>query len=194
MPQGSSSEESTMQIESRRGFTLVELMFVVAILSVLSVVAVASYRGYMKKARAEEAIAFLMDIKLKQETYFMTYSQFVDTGNSPEDMFPTLNTIPDYWLQGGMTWDCVAPTSNAIRGFCALGIQPKQEMTHFQFVTMGWQPGDNVPAASPQGAWIQNPARRWWFARARSYADETRRLTIDLRLNSEVNEVVELSY
>ncbi len=183
-----------MSVDKKRGFTLVELMFVVAILGVLSVVAVASYRGYMKKARAQEAIAFLMDIKLKQETYFMTYSQFVDTGATPEDMFPTLNMIPDYWLQGGMTWDCVNPAGIALRGFCALGIMPKQEMTHYQFVTMGWEPGDNVPAASPQGPWIRDPGRRWWFARARSWQDETRSVTFDIRLSSEVNEIVELLY
>lgn len=183
-----------MSVDTKRGFTLVELMFVVAILGVLTVVAVASYKGYMKKARQQEAIAFLMDIKLKQETYFMTYSQFVDTGVTPEDMFPPLNTIPDFWLQGGNTWDCVNPTSNAIRGFCALGILPKQEMTHYQFVTMGWQPGDNVPAPSAQGAWIGDAGRRWWFARARSWTDETRRITYDLRLNSQINEIVELTY
>ena len=183
-----------MAVDTKRGFTLVELMFVVAILGVLSVVAVASYKGYMKKARAQEAIAMLMDIKLKQETYFMTYSQFVDTGATPEAMFPTLGTIPDYWLQGGLTWDCVNPPNQAIRGFCALGIMPKQEMTHYQFVTMGWEPGDAVPADSPQGPWIQDAGRRWWFARARSWYDETRRVTYDIRLSSEINEIVELTY
>lgn len=183
-----------MSVVSKKGFTLVELMFVVAILGVLSVVAVASYKGYMKKAHAQEAIAFLMDIKMKQETYFMTYSQFVDTGNTPEDMFPALNLIPDRWLPVGSQWNCVTPTNNAMRGFCALGIRPRQEMTHFQFVTMGWQPGDVVPAPSPQGAWIQNAGRRWWFARARSWADGSRQLTYDFRLSSEINEVVQLTY
>jgi len=183
-----------MSVTRQRGFTLVELMFVVAILGTLSVVAVASYKGYMKRAHAQEAIAFLMDIKMKQETYFMTYSQFVDTGVSPEDMFPTLNMIPDRWLQGGNSWDCVNPASNTIRGFCALGLMPKQEMTHYQFVTMGWQPGDVIPAASPQGPWIRDPTRRWWFARARSYNDVSRKITFDIRLNSEINEIVELTY
>lgn len=177
-----------------RGFTLVELMFVVAILGVLSVVAVASYRGYMKKARNQEAIAFLLDIKLKQETYFMTYSQYVDTGTGPEDMFPQLRTIPDYWLQGGLQWTCNSPPNPTIRGFCALGIMPKQEMTHFQFVTLGWAPGDPTIGDSAQGPWIQDWSRRWWFARARSWQDESRTLTIDIRVNSELNEVVELIY
>lgn len=183
-----------MTASKLRGFTLVELMFVVAILGVLSVVAVASYRGYMKKAYSQEAIAFLLDIKMKQETYFMTYSQYVDTGATPEDMFPTLNTIPDFWLQGGLQWDCANPPNPAITGFCALGIVPKQEMTHYQFVTMGWAPGDIVPAADARGPWIQNPARRWWFARARSWTDLTRELTLEIRVNSEVNEVIELTY
>ena len=183
-----------MTTSKSRGFTLVELMFVVAILGVLTVVAVASYRGYMKRAHNQEAVAFLMDIKMKQETYFMTYSQYVDTGTGPNDMFPQLRTIPDFWIQGGLAWQCNSPSNITEAGFCALGIIPKQEMTHFQFVTMGWQPGDPQIADSTQGPWIQNWNRRWWFARARSYQDISKTITIDIRINSELNEVVELVY
>jgi type IV pilus assembly protein PilE len=183
-----------MSAKSRSGFTLIELMFVVAILGVLSVVAVASYTSYMKKARNQEAIAFLGDIKMKQETYFMTYSQYVDTAANTEDFFPVLNTVPDLWLPVGNAWDCASPLNNAVRGFCALGLMPKQEMTHFQYMTMGWAPGDALPAAGAQGPWIQNPARRWWFARARSYWAQDRTLTIEFRMNSELSEVVELTY
>ncbi|MCL2326199.1 MAG: prepilin-type N-terminal cleavage/methylation domain-containing protein, partial [Proteobacteria bacterium] len=43
----------------RCGFTLVELMIIVAIVAILATLAVAAYRGYQTAARDQEAIAGL---------------------------------------------------------------------------------------------------------------------------------------
>ncbi len=178
---------------SWRGFTLIELMTVVAILAVLATVAVFSYKSYMRKARSQEAIAFLMDIRMKQDTYFMTYSRYVDTGDNADDYFPTMLSSPTEWLPGGAEWDCESPASTAIGGFCALGIRPTTQYTWFQYVTLGWQPGDAAPPASPEGQFIRDPTRRWWFARAKGYAGgDGFSLPFELRITSEVNEVIQL--
>lgn len=175
------------------GFTLIELMTVVAILAVLSTVAVFSYKAYMRKARTQEAIAFLMDIKMKQDTYFMTYSRYVDTGANPDDFYPVMTASPVEWLAGGTTWDCDSPPNMAITGFCALGIRPTSQHTWFQYVTIGWAPGDPAPPAAPDGQYIQDPTRRWWFARARGFAGgDGYSLPFELRMSSEVNEVMQI--
>lgn len=59
-------------IRSRAGgFTLVELMVTVAIVSILLSIAVPSYSLYMKKSRRGEAETSLMDIAQRQQTYLL---------------------------------------------------------------------------------------------------------------------------
>lgn len=56
----------------RRGFTLIELMIVVAILAILSVVAVPSFIKYMRRAKTTEAIDLLSKMVHGAATYFAT--------------------------------------------------------------------------------------------------------------------------
>ncbi len=41
----------------KKGFTLIELMVVIAIIAILAAVALTSYRSYMRKAKAKELVA-----------------------------------------------------------------------------------------------------------------------------------------
>lgn len=59
------------------GFTLIELMIVVAVLGVLAAVAIASYDAYIRRSRNAEATAMLADIRLKQEAYRGTFHQYM---------------------------------------------------------------------------------------------------------------------
>ena len=52
-----------------RGFTLIELMIVVAILSVVAVLAVISYGRYVRRAARSEVVAMLGEIRVKEEAY-----------------------------------------------------------------------------------------------------------------------------
>jgi prepilin-type N-terminal cleavage/methylation domain-containing protein len=61
-----------------RGFTLIELMMVVAILGVLAAVAIASYNAYIRRSRTAEATAILADIRLKQEAYRGAFHEYAN--------------------------------------------------------------------------------------------------------------------
>jgi type IV pilus assembly protein PilE len=54
------------------GFTLVELMVVVLIITILTVIAVPSYRTYVLKSHRAEAKSILMDLASRQERYMTT--------------------------------------------------------------------------------------------------------------------------
>ncbi len=52
------------------GFTLIELMIVVAIVSILAMIAVPSYQNSMSQARRSDGQATLMDVMAREERYF----------------------------------------------------------------------------------------------------------------------------
>lgn len=61
---------------TRAGYTLIELMIVVAVTGVLAAVAIPAFRGYILRSRAGEAGAFLGIVKLRQAAYRSEFGQY----------------------------------------------------------------------------------------------------------------------
>ena len=58
--------------ERGRGFTLIELMIVVAIVAILSVIALPSYQNQVRKGRRADAKALMLDITQQLERRYTT--------------------------------------------------------------------------------------------------------------------------
>jgi prepilin-type N-terminal cleavage/methylation domain-containing protein len=68
--------------ERAHGFTLIELVVVIAILGILISLAVPRYLGVRKKAYKAEADNLLQEVKTLEWAYYQQYSSFDTTGAS----------------------------------------------------------------------------------------------------------------
>ena len=66
--------------KNEEGFTLIELMIVVAIIGILAAVAIPAFMDYMKKSKKTEASLQLNKIAKNSKAYFITNARF-----SPSD-------------------------------------------------------------------------------------------------------------
>jgi type IV pilus assembly protein PilE len=86
MPTRNASATSLMS-----GFSLVELMIVVAIISILAAIAVPNYRGYVTRSQISEATANLMTYKTRMEVYYQDNRSY---SNPPVTGVPTCGVQP----------------------------------------------------------------------------------------------------
>ncbi|MGN4867484.1 type IV pilin protein [Aeromonas caviae] len=71
-----------------RGFSLIELMIVVAVVAILSAIAYPSYQHYLLVSHRVEAKNMLLDAANRQETYFMDFNRYTSSAvalNIPEN-------------------------------------------------------------------------------------------------------------
>ena len=61
------------------GFTLIELMIIVAVVGVLASIAYPSYQSFVLKSRRAEALGLLQRAQLAQEKYRLNHSTYADT-------------------------------------------------------------------------------------------------------------------
>ncbi|NMF88927.1 type IV pilin protein [Aromatoleum petrolei] len=61
--------KQTTQQPMRNGFTLIEVMIVVAIIGILAAVAYPSYQSYVARTHRSAAVAHLMDIATRQQAF-----------------------------------------------------------------------------------------------------------------------------
>ena len=70
--------QSKTYIQSK-GFTLIEVMIVVAIIGILAAIALPNYTEYVKRGKAVEATTTLADLKVKMEQFYQDNKTYVGT-------------------------------------------------------------------------------------------------------------------
>ena len=107
----------------QNGFTLIELMIVVAIIGTLASIAIPAYSDYVKKGKASEAPSVLADLRIKMEQCFQDTR---DYSNAACDAFcsPASGAV-------NFTYSCTARNATSYT-IAAAGVSAK-DMSGFSY-------------------------------------------------------------
>jgi type IV pilus assembly protein PilE len=111
---------------SKKGFTLVELMIVIAIVAILVAIAIPSYSRYVRKANRGEAQQLLMNWANNQEIWRANHTGYATTGELP---VPNHDKYTFYRRVTGNTCatDNTASATQYSLVACTIGDQAKDE-------------------------------------------------------------------
>ncbi|GAA3547197.1 type IV pilin protein [Zobellella aerophila] len=76
-------------MQKSTGFTLIELMIVVAIMAILASVAYPSFSAYLLKSNRIEAIQALYSMQLEQEEWRISHQTYATTSQASATFLPT---------------------------------------------------------------------------------------------------------
>ena len=107
-------------IRNKKGFTLIELMIVVAIIAILAAIAIPNYLNYRYRAMTSEAKSNLGTILTMEEAYASETNNYYSNQNAPQATAPAATSLS--W--GGTT-----------TGFDTIGFSVKGQVRYVYGVT-----------------------------------------------------------
>ena len=101
----------------KKGFTLIELMIVVAIIAILATIAVPMYQNYIERSRNASAQALLKQLALAQESLNVDKSEYVISFADGK----TLKPLIDYGFRPdpSVAFEITGPTAAGYSGWAA---------------------------------------------------------------------------
>lgn len=115
---------------ARAGYTLIELMIVVAIIGVLAAVAVPGFMSQMHRSRTTEAFSMIGEIREAQDSYYATFSQYCAPPGPNPATYGAAGALQAF-RPGEPGWD-------------QLGVSP-EGLVRFRYRVLAGPPGTQPP-------------------------------------------------
>lgn len=110
-------------MKKNQGFTLIELMIVVAIIGILAAIAVPQYNEYVTKSRMTEAFNTLSDLRTRMEQYYQDNRAY-NNGAACGVTMPTAPAVTNFTYacaltnaNQGFTLTATGVTTRSVKGF-----------------------------------------------------------------------------
>ena len=86
---------TNQQLEKQKGFTLLELLAVMTIISILSLFAIPQYRDYKKRAYDLRAQYDLRNVATAEELYYLEEETYLSCSNEECSNLPGINRLSE---------------------------------------------------------------------------------------------------
>jgi len=138
----------------QKGFTLLELMIVVAIVGILTAIAVPSYNNQVRKSNRKAATACLLEHSQFMERFYTTNMRYDQTAAGAALVFPVLGCANDLGARYTFAFDG-APTAGA---YSILATAVGDQLEDTDCLNLGM---DQAGAKSVTGAKVADPGACW---------------------------------
>ncbi len=150
----------------QQGFTLVELLAVVAMIGILAALAIVGYRRYLSASHSGDAKAILGAIRVAEESYRAETLVYLGCSTNLQDYYP-FATPPNgqraHWVNPGHgAYDCWRMLNVAT-----------DSPTRYRFAVMAGLPGTAPPQPNlPTNVTWGAPTEPWYVAQAQGDNDD----------------------
>jgi type IV pilus assembly protein PilE len=160
------------------GFTLVEMLIVVAILGVLSALATVGYRRYVGRSRLTEGVTILAEMASKQQLFFLEFGGYLplrpDTTVIPspnEDasgFYPVSPALSGF--DSARTATSIADPTGWPTAWRSVGLRPREQRLFCTYTLNAGRAGNPAPAGATYGpgllGTITAASPPWFYALA----------------------------
>ncbi len=140
------------------GFTLVELMIVVAIVSILSAIATVGYRKYVGRARIGEAVAMLAEMTSKEVIYYSEFASYLPLRLDNVITMPSADELATVFVptspasaqfdSAHTAWSIANPAAWP-KCWRDVGLRPREKSLYCTYLTNAGGSGSGPPGAGP---------------------------------------------
>ena len=135
----------------RGGFTLIELMIVVAIIGILAAIAIPNFLRFQLKAKSSEGKTNLAAIRTAEESYFAEYGVYISADPSPATILNNVKTNFSHAVQD--------------QGFAIVGWSPEGGV-YFNYAVETATADDGYMASAAADIDNDTDAQRWGYHKA----------------------------
>ena len=148
-----------LSLKQREGFTLIELMIVVAIIGILAAIAIPNFIRFQLRSRAGEGKINLAAIRTAEEAYLAEFGRYVPFGSVPNAVGVGLGSVKNPWVA------CPIPVVPASPGHCIIGWQPDGP-TYYNYVAATDVTATSFTVTAESDIDAEGTVNYWGFERA----------------------------